>query len=56
MGDRNLPHRDQAGALTFVAFWLADWMPKQVVAQWHNDIEQWLEQNKLGAILTTPAG
>ena len=23
-------------------------MPKQVVAQWHKDIEQWLQQNKLG--------
>ena len=22
-------------------------MPKQVVAQWHSDIEQWLQQNKL---------
>ena len=44
---RNLPHRDQAGALTFVTFRLADSMPKQVVAQWHSDIEQWLQQNKL---------
>ena len=48
MGDRNLPHRDQAGALTFVTFWRADSMPKQVVDQWHNEIEQWLQQNKLG--------
>ena len=23
-------------------------MPKQVVAQWHSDIEKWLQQNKLG--------
>ena len=45
---RNLPHRDQADALTFVTFRLADSMPKQVVAQWHSDIEQWLQQNKLG--------
>ena len=44
---RNLPHRDQAGALTFVTFRLADSMPKQVVAQWHSDIEQWLKKNKL---------
>ena len=44
---RNLPHRDQTGALTFVTFRLADSMPKQVVAQWHSDIEQRLQQHKL---------
>ena len=45
---RNLPHRDQAGAPTSVTFWRADSMPKQVVAKWHKDIEQWLQQNKGG--------
>ena len=34
---RNLPHRDQAGALTFVTFRLADSMPKHVVAQWQGE-------------------
>lgn len=44
---RNLPHRDQACALTFVTFRMADSMPKQVVAGWHNEIEHWFEKNGL---------
>ncbi len=45
---RNLPHRDQTGALTFVTFRLADSMPKPVVTQWHSNIAQWLQERGLG--------
>ena len=41
---RNLPHRDQAGALTFVTFRLADSMSKEVVARWHEELDQWLSK------------
>lgn len=45
---RNLPHRDQTGALTFVTFRLDDSMPADVVAKWHDEVEQWLVQHGLG--------
>ena len=45
---RNLPHIDMPGHLTFVTFRLADSMPREVVQQWHAEIEEWLEQNDLG--------
>jgi putative transposase len=45
---RNLPHRDQTGALTFVTFRLADSMPNHIVAGWHRDIEHWLQERGLG--------
>lgn len=44
---RNLPHVDMPGALTFVTFRLADSMPCQVVQQWHNEVEDWLQANGL---------
>ncbi|GAB5515364.1 MAG: transposase [Rhodopirellula baltica] len=44
---RNLPHLDMNGVLTFVTFRLADSMPKKVVRQWHEEIENWLQQNGL---------
>lgn len=44
---RNLPHVDMPGALTFVTFRLADSMPRQVVQQWHDEVEKWLKENGL---------
>ena len=44
---RSLPHRDQAGALTFVTMRLADSMPKEIVRAWHNEIESWLNEHGL---------
>lgn len=44
---RNLPHRDQTGALTFVTMRLADSMPKEIVRLWHNEIESWLTEHGL---------
>ena len=44
---RNLPHIDMPGVLTFVTFRLIDSMPKQVVARWHKEIEQWLHEHEL---------
>lgn len=44
---RNLPHRDQTGALTFVTMRLADSMPKEIVRQWHDEIESWLTDHGL---------
>jgi len=44
---RNLPHIDMPGVLTFVTFRLIDSMPKQVVARWHNEIEEWLQEHEL---------
>lgn len=42
---RNLPHRDQTGALTFVTMRLADSMPMEVVRRWHNEIASWLTEH-----------
>jgi len=39
---RNLPHKEQVGAVTFVTLRLADSMPKQVVKQWHQELADWL--------------
>ena len=44
---RNMPHIDMPGHLTFVTFRLADSMPRNVVQLWHDDIDAWLEENKL---------
>lgn len=44
---RNLPHVDMPNTLTFVTFRLADSMPQQVVQQWHDEIERWLQKNGL---------
>ena len=44
---RNLPHIDMPGHLTFVTFRLADSMPREVVKQWHHEIESWLKENHL---------
>ena len=44
---RNLPHRGQTGALTFVTFRLADSMPRDVIERWHDEIEVWLSKNGL---------
>ena len=45
--NRNLPHWDQAGSITFVTMRLADSMPRQVVKRWHDEIESWLTENGL---------
>lgn len=45
---RNLPHVDQPNALTFVTMRLGDSMPCKVIAKWHQEIEAWLRQRKLG--------
>lgn len=44
---RNLPHRDQNGALTFVTFRLGDSMPIEVVARWQEEIAEALAQHGL---------
>ena len=44
---RNLPHIDMPVHLTFVTFRLADSMPREVVKQWHHEIESWLKENHL---------
>ena len=44
---RNLPHWDQTGAVTFVTLRLADSMPHSVVQKWHNEVQQWLQNNGL---------
>jgi type I restriction enzyme R subunit len=44
---RNLPHKEQAGAITFVTMRLADSMPREVVAAWHAEISDWLASNGL---------
>ena len=44
---RNMPHIDMPGHLTFVTFRLADSMPREVVEQWHHEIESCLEEHDL---------
>ncbi len=44
---RNLPHRDQTGALTFVTFRLGDSMPKEVIVRWQEEIAEALTQHGL---------
>lgn len=39
---RQLPHWDQAGALTFVTFRLADSMPRSVLERWEAEQQDWL--------------
>ena len=47
VSQRQLPHWDQTGALTFVTFRLADSMPKPVIQRWIREQEAWLLQNKV---------
>ncbi len=44
---RNMPHVDMPGHLTFVTFRLVDSMPREVVKQWHDEIELWLKERNL---------
>ncbi|MEX0867270.1 MAG: hypothetical protein WD030_07920 [Pirellulales bacterium] len=44
---RNRPHWDQSGALTFVTFRLADSMPKAVLQRWEAEQQEWLARNGL---------
>ena len=44
---RNLPHRDQTGALTFVTYRLADSMPTEVIVRWRREIADLLIQHNL---------
>ena len=44
---RNLPHRDQNGALTFVTFRLGDSMPKAIINRWQEEIAEALTQHGL---------
>ena len=45
--NRNMPHIDMLGHLTFVTFRLADSMPREVVETWHHEIESWLKEHNL---------
>jgi len=47
---RRLPHREQAGAITFVTFRLLDSMPKPIVTKWHQEIENWLSEHHLSGM------
>ena len=47
---RRLPHREQAGAITFVTFRLFDSMPKPIVTKWHQEIAQWLSEHQLSGM------
>src|SRR4029077_12232653 len=40
---RNLPHSEQAGATYFVTFRLADAVPQNLLRQWKQELETWLE-------------
>ncbi|HWX16854.1 MAG TPA: carbamoyl-phosphate synthase large subunit, partial [Chthoniobacterales bacterium] len=40
---RNLPHWEQAGATYFVTFRLADAVPQNLLRQWKQELETWLE-------------
>ena len=42
---RNLPHWDQSGAVTFVTARLNDSMPHAVIERWHDEQVQWLRDN-----------
>ena len=44
---RDLPHKEQSGAITFVTMRLADSIPKAVVRSRHNEVEVWLRENGL---------
>ena len=42
---RRMPHKDQAGAVTFVTMRLADSMPRHVVQKWHLEVQAWLDEH-----------
>ncbi|HMJ90548.1 MAG TPA: carbamoyl-phosphate synthase large subunit, partial [Candidatus Acidoferrum sp.] len=42
---RNLPHWEQPGATYFVTFRLADSVPASLLAQWKEELEQWLHHH-----------
>ena len=49
--ERNLPHWFQVDAAMFVTFRTADSLPKEVILRWHRELQDWLEIQKLPAVL-----
>ena len=58
--ERNRPHRDQPGAVTFITARLADSMPREVILRWEREQAKYLAKNRFGhctveAFLSDPA-